>query len=265
MTTALEPAAAIEGAKDNRRPGALHFPGAQPRLVSAKRGYALWAQSYDHDANPLLALEERLLPLLLPNLEGKRVLDLACGTGRWLSKLGLLGARPLVGIDFSSAMLDVAKRKPLLRGRLARADCLALPLRSAFADVLVCAFALGHVADLTALARELVRVAGPQADIYTSDLHPAAYARGWRTGFRRKGKALEIATVVHSLPQLREAFASQDLELVRSMEGCLGDPERPIFAQANQLGRFREVCGVPAIVVCHFRRAPAATSRPWAQ
>ena len=55
--------------------------------VSVQEGYERWAPTYDHDPNPLLALEERQLKLMIPPLKGKRVLDLACGTGRWLAWL----------------------------------------------------------------------------------------------------------------------------------------------------------------------------------
>ena len=73
--------------------------------VSVQEGYERWAPTYDRDPNPLLALEERQLKLMIPPLEGKRVLDLACGTGRWLAWLMKGGARTGVGVDFSPAML----------------------------------------------------------------------------------------------------------------------------------------------------------------
>jgi hypothetical protein len=34
----------------------------------------------------------------------------------------------------------------------------------------------------------------------------------------------------------------------------LGDPEKPIFAQAGKSHSFAEVCQLPAVLVCHFRR-----------
>ena len=46
-----------------------------------------WAQVYDTQANPLLVLEERFLRRLLPDIDGKDILDIGCGTGRWLEHL----------------------------------------------------------------------------------------------------------------------------------------------------------------------------------
>jgi malonyl-CoA O-methyltransferase len=77
----------------------------EPRVLSVDKGYELWAPTYDQDLNPLLALEERVLTPLLPSLQGKVVLDLGCGTGRWLKRLLESGASEGAGLDASSAML----------------------------------------------------------------------------------------------------------------------------------------------------------------
>ena len=65
---------------------------ADSSVVPMAEGYQRWALTYDDDPNPLLAREERHLLPLLAALHGKRILDLACGTGRWLEKLTGLGA-----------------------------------------------------------------------------------------------------------------------------------------------------------------------------
>src|SRR5271167_4068657 len=91
--------------------------------VTLQEGYERWAPTYDRDPNPLLALAERQLQLMIPPLEGKRVLDLACGTGRWLAWLMTGGASLGVGVDFSPAMLAAATEKTAVHGRLVQADC----------------------------------------------------------------------------------------------------------------------------------------------
>jgi ubiquinone/menaquinone biosynthesis C-methylase UbiE len=223
------------------------------RRVSVAEGYDLWAVSYDHDPNPLLALEERALQPLLPDIRGKQVLDIACGTGRWLERLLGAGARSGAGADLSSAMLRAGSSKTWLRGRLARADCLALPFLSGVADLLVCSFALGHIDDLLSVAREFARVTKPGAGVFITDLHPEGYASGWRTGFRTRREPLEISTFPHSIRDLREAFTSSGFELVRLIEPRLDEPERPIFEQAGRAILFDRVRDVPAVLLFQFR------------
>jgi malonyl-CoA O-methyltransferase len=223
-------------------------------VLSASEGYALWAPNYDSDPNPLLALEQRALSALLPFLAGKAALDIACGTGRWLQALVRGGARPAIGVDLSSAMLRVAGTKPLLKGCLMRADVRSLPLGFSLADIILISFAACHIAELTALAGELARVAKRGAYCYLTDLHPAAYARGWRVGFRQPGGPGEILTFGHSGADIREAFCSQGFDVIRFYEHSLGEPERPTFARAGRLDRFAEVAGIPAVLICHFQR-----------
>ena len=229
------------------------------RRVSALEGYDLWAPTYDSHPNPLLGLEERKLKPLLPDLRQKVALDVACGTGRWLERLLGLGASLGVGIDFSPAMLAAARAKAVLAGRLVRGDCLSLPFASRSADLLVCSLAVGHLRDLPTFARELARVARPQADLYVTDLHPASYARGWRTGFRHQGEELEIVTISLPAGQITATFASEGFEAVELLEAHLGEPERPIFVQRGKEHLFGAASSVPALLICHFRQAGAMT------
>jgi ubiquinone/menaquinone biosynthesis C-methylase UbiE len=231
--------------------------GAIPLRVSVAEGYARWAACYDQNPNPLLALEERCLLPLLPNVAGKRVLDLACGTGRWLEKLLAAGLALGTGIDLSPAMLRVAREKSAIRGRLAEADCLAIPLRDAGFDLAVCSFALEHIGKFSELARECWRVLGESADLYISELHPAAYGAGWRTGFRDQQGALQIETVSHSSDEIITEFNRVGFELAHALECFIGEPERPLFAQAGKESYFDNARAVPAVMILHFQRAPA--------
>jgi ubiquinone/menaquinone biosynthesis C-methylase UbiE len=231
---------------------------AFPACVSVEEGYERWAPTYDHAPNPLINLEERKLAPLLPNLSGKHVLDLACGTGRWLEKLSAQGAGLGVGVDFSAAMLRVAARKAVISGRLARADCLRLPFPASVFDLVVCSFALGHIHDLGAMVRELARVTKPGADVFVSDLHPEAYARGWRTGFRDSRSAIQIEMSPRTAEEVIRAFFSGGFECLTHVPLCLGEPEQPIFAQAGKENLFEAACRMPAVLLFHFNRIGSA-------
>ncbi len=223
--------------------------------VSVQEGYERWAPTYDRDPNHLLALEERQLKLMIPSMEGKRVLDLACGTGRWLEWLLTQGAASVVGIDLSAAMLAVASGKPALHRRLVQADCHEIPFADAAFDLVVCSFGIAHIFDPHSVAREVGRVAAAGTDVFVSDLHPLAYAHGWRTGFRDYRGSAEIAAWPRSAQELVEAWLSAGFECVQSTECQLGEPERPIFASAGKAHLFEEACHIPAILILHLRRA----------
>jgi ubiquinone/menaquinone biosynthesis C-methylase UbiE len=227
---------------------------AIPRRVSVEEGYERWAATYDQGPNPLLALEQRCLLPLLPSTAGKHVLDLACGTGRWLEKLLAPAPAIGIGIDLSAAMLAVAREKASIAGRLARADCLELPFRNAAFDLAVCSFALEHIEGLEELATECSRVLRQPSDLYISELHPAAYAAGWRTGFRDRQGAMQIDIVPHSAKEIIAEFGSAGFELWQTLECSIGEDERPLFVYAGKERFFDAVRVVPAIMIMHFRR-----------
>jgi len=226
----------------------------EPARVGPREGYERWAATYDQFPNPLLAREERHLMPLLPDLTGKDVLDLACGTGRWLQKLLERGARSGVGVDYSTAMLRVASRKAAIRGQLARADCLKLPFRASVFDLGVCSFALSHIQDLKQMACELARVMKPNAVVFVSDLHPEAYTRGWRTGFRDIRGACQIEALPPSAEEIIQAFDSGGFKSLAHIALCLGGPEEPMLLGAGKTHWLAENVQQPAVLVCHFKR-----------
>jgi demethylmenaquinone methyltransferase/2-methoxy-6-polyprenyl-1,4-benzoquinol methylase len=90
---------------------------------------------------------------------GDRVLDAACGTGDLAIEASRAGAR-VVGLDFSGAMLERARRKaPELEWL--QGDLLALPFEDADFDAATVGFGIRNVADLEAGLRELRRVVRP--------------------------------------------------------------------------------------------------------
>lgn len=230
-----------------------------PNVVSIAEGYERWAATYDEFPNPLLAREERHVLTMLPDLKGKTVLDLACGTGRWLGRMLTRGATLGVGIDASSAMLRVATKKADIRRYLAGADCLSLPFPESVFDFAICSFAAGHIGDVSALAVEVARVLKPMSDLFVTDLHSQAYASGWRTSFRDEQSAVEIETIPYTAESLIVAFHRAHWECMTHSPLCLGPQEKPIFRLAGKLRFYEEYSRVPAILFCHFRKRRSKT------
>lgn len=236
------------------------LPDISPPIPAAE-GYERWAPLYDQIPNPLLAREERYLLPLLPDLRGRPVLDLACGTCRWLEKLVVRGCGPGIGIDSSMAMLRVAATKNAARGRILRASCENVPISSAAFDLAICSFALGHISDLDPVVRELARVMKPTADVFVSDLHPEAYARGWRVGFRDCGTAVQIEMRSRSTEEIKATFCANGFRCEREAPLWLGDPEAPLFERAGKRDSFLAACQLPAVLIFHFRRPGSVAER----
>ena len=77
--------------------------------TAIRTGYDRWALVYDHDGNPLVALEEPFVRVAVGDVRGQAVLDLGCGTGRhtlWLAQAGAT----VTAVDFSEGMLAAARQ-----------------------------------------------------------------------------------------------------------------------------------------------------------
>src|SRR5579862_4366785 len=51
-------------------------------ILSTRDGYDRWAEIYDGEGNPLVAMEEPWVDKLLGDVRGLAVADIGCGTGR---------------------------------------------------------------------------------------------------------------------------------------------------------------------------------------
>jgi len=224
------------------------------KLVSASEGYGLWASSYDNGRSPLLALEQRYLEPLLPAIEGREILDVGCGTGRWLEWLLQRGATRVYGADFSAEMLRYAIRKKQLAGRVVRASGVALPFQNSQFDLVLSSFMIGHIQSVTRVAGEIARVTRPGAQFFLSDFHPQALSRGWKRSFRAHGQVFEVATARHRLDDICERFENRGFRLLQRMECCFGEPEREIFERSGKAAYFAEQSQQPALYLLHFER-----------
>jgi SAM-dependent methyltransferase len=141
--------------------------GHEAQPISTRDGYDRWASSYDGQSNQLLELEEPVVREILDGLPVGVALDAACGTGRHAAYLAELG-HTVIGVDSSPGMLARAREK-VPRGEFREADLHELPLADDSVDLVVCAIALVHVADIAGPFREFARVLRPGRHLVVSD------------------------------------------------------------------------------------------------
>ena len=153
----------------------------------------------------------RLIAERLGDLQDKRVLDIACGTGQWLKLLSGRGATA-AGIDISERALEVA------RGLLPDADlhqgiAESLPFDEGTFDVVTCLGSLEHFLDQPASIREMRRVAKPEAQFLI--LVPNAGFLTRRLGVYRGTDQTAIRETVRSIEEWESLFKSEGLVVTR--------------------------------------------------
>ena len=232
--------------------------------VSPSDAFDIWAQFYDEQPNPLLALERRFLSRMLPDVSGLDVLDAGCGTGRWLQILASRGPATLTGVDTSAEMLQRASEKLGAKSTLRLGSCTALPVPSTSADLVLASFVLSYLDSVEAFAHELQRIARAGANIFLTDMHPeTAMARNWKRSFKTNDTEEHLQTTFYSLNQLADAFQSCGFELLTCIEPSFDLHERPTFEQNGKLESYESSANLPAIYILHLRRQLAVTtSRP---
>jgi ubiquinone/menaquinone biosynthesis C-methylase UbiE len=223
-------------------------------ILPAQEAYTLWASTYDETPNPLIALEERVLAPVMDSFASRDIVDVGCGTGRWLERLELLPPRSLTGIDSSPAMLAQAGRKCRNTTALFHASCAATPLSDLSADCVLASFLLSYIPHLPTFAEEIARILRPGGALIVSDLHPDAITYGWRRTFRSAGNLFEIATFPYTFLDLIAAMYAAGLRLEQVEEPCFGEEEAGIFRENGKLARFHQVQSLPVIYWAHFSR-----------
>jgi len=225
------------------------------------QGFSAWADSYDHQQNPLLMLEERYLSRLFSGIQGRDVLDVGCGTGRWLTRISQLNPRSLHGVDLSAEMLSIATAKNISHARLSKASCNDLPVEDESVDVLLASFVLSYLDDLEGAAREFARVARPGCDFFLSDMHPDTAARlDWQRSFRADGIKVKLKTARRGIQEVLTSLKSAGFLERTVLEPTFGEAERDIFATRNKLENFSQAEGLPAIYLIHLSKPNVAVS-----
>lgn len=179
----------------------------------ARQGHTGWSdqQVYAYDQPVRRASVARALEATFPHsLAGMETADIGCGTGDFTLLLAARGARVLA-IDFSAAVLAVARGRAVQQGAVARFECASateIPAADASFDLVTSITVLQHLVrdeDLQRGVRELERVLRPEGRLLFLELAPPILApnrspdghvierpiESWRAFFESGGFDLE--------------------------------------------------------------------------
>jgi malonyl-CoA O-methyltransferase len=217
--------------------------------TSTLEAYERWAPVYPPVAhNPLMRAEQRSMLEEWPDMRGRCVLDLACGSGRYSRLLREAGAAQVVAVDFCTPMLE-----QVAAAHRVRASMMQLPFRSAVFDAVVCGLAVGHAMDIGEWLSGIARVLRPGGNLLYSDFHSAAIRAGMTRSF--KDAADVTWTVPHRVYDLscqQDALAAAGLTVVTVRELRMGVELNEAFPGSEQA--YRQWYGVPVVLVVRARK-----------
>ena len=157
--------------------------------------------------NILLQDQERVLAEFLGDVSGKRVLDMATGTGRAALALARRGAI-VTGVDASREMLSVARTRAADAGltiEFAEGDAHALVFADRSFDAVVCLRMLMHAPDWRKALGELCRVTQQRLVFdYPAMSSAAALQAIWRRAALTMGQRVEAYRVFRGSDVTRE-------------------------------------------------------------
>jgi malonyl-CoA O-methyltransferase len=214
-------------------------------LASVRGGYDRWAAVYDHDANPLQALEGPVVRATVGDARGLNVVDLGCGTGRHSLWLAAAGAT-VTAVDFSEGMLAEARRKPGAEAVRFVAHDLHRPLPfAAEFDLVVSGLVLEHLRELGGFFAEARRVLKPGGRAVVSAMHPAMFLRGTRARFTdpESGEVVQPGSVPHSVAAFVMAAVRAGFRLTDVVEFA---PDAEFAARVPRAAKY---VGWPMLVV----------------
>ena len=220
-------------------------------------GYPEWAPAYDQAANPIITLDESVVPALLAESPAGRAVDAACGTGRVSVVLAELG-HDVIGVDETEAMLALARER--VPGADFRAGSLtSLPLENEEADLAVCSLALTHLADIGPAVAELARVVRPGGRIVISDVHPVIVALGSQAAYRVDDDSIRyVRNHVHWPGAYLAAVASAGLDVRACYDLLYRQQEVDLWVSRVSVAPevvSEALVGLPAIIVWDLARA----------
>jgi malonyl-CoA O-methyltransferase len=216
---------------------------------STLEAYERWASLYPPVAhNPLMRAEQRAMLEVLPNVEGRRVLDLACGSGRYSHLLRQANAAQVVALDLCVPMLE-----QVAAASRVRASMMQLPFQSAVFDAVISGLAVGHATDIHQWMSEVARVLRPAGSLVYSDFHSAAIRAGMTRSFKDADDVTwTVPHQVYDLSCQQDTMAAAGLTVQTVRELRMGIELNEVFPGSERV--YRDWHGVPVVLIVRARK-----------
>ncbi|MBX7170647.1 MAG: class I SAM-dependent methyltransferase [Pyrinomonadaceae bacterium] len=174
--------------------------------MNVQQAYNSWAENYDTVINKTRDVEGKALRKILSEIDFKTVLEIGCGTGK--NTEWLLGrAKKLIGVDFSSEMLERAKEKiKNKKAELIQAD-ITKPWNFAKGefDLVTCCLILEHIENIDFVFEQANSVLKSGGYFYVGELHPFKQFQGSKAKFETGSGIFELDCFVHQVSDFFQA------------------------------------------------------------
>lgn len=225
-------------------------------VVQVRQGYAEWVGTYEKTV--LDEMDLRLLERLrtVEWSSARRVLDLACGTGRIGAWLSARVRATIDGVDLTPEMLELARAKGIYRDLwVASVSDTGAP--AGHYDLCTQSLADEHLDDLRPLYAEVARITQPGGCFVLVGYHPQFLMQGMPTHFKREtGEQITIRSYVHLLSAHVKAGLARGWALCEMDEGLVDD------AWLSKKAKWEPYRGLPISFVMVWRLTSLDSIRP---
>ena len=146
---------------------------AKQNIYDNEEYFAYFLKNRDNEINFNDCIETPIILAMLPELKGKRVLDIGCGMGQHAKQYADMGAASVLGIDISEKMLEYAEMHNsadnITYRRMAMED--SGELNQKF-DLVTSSLVFDYIEDFEALMRTVHGLMEDDAEFVFSMSHP---------------------------------------------------------------------------------------------
>jgi len=187
--------------------------------MSIVKAYDSWAEQYDSDGNKTRDLDAYATKEILSQYKFEHVLELGCGTGKntlWL----LEKAKQIIGLDFSSEMLNSAREKiKNKKVRFLKTDLNnKWKVEDQFADLVTSSLTLEHIADLDHIFCQANEKLIENGIFYICELHPFKQYTGSKAKYKTEHGTEELTVFTHHVSDYLKSAEANGFELIELKE-----------------------------------------------
>lgn len=219
--------------------------------------YDIWSSNYDNQpGNLMLDMDETLFAELLANtnLNGKKVADIGCGTGRHWNRLRESEPASLTGFDVSEGMLTQLKEKYPDAAVHHITDNEFSNVPDATFDVIISTLTVAHIENLTEALQSWSRILKDNAEIIITDFHPNALAHGGKRTFQHQDRFIAVENFVHYTYDIEETLAKEGFHAVELKDRVVDESVKHYYEAKNAMHVYERFKNSRIIYGIYFKR-----------